>query len=83
MTTSKAQKAKSKAKVRSKAFTEANPQLVLPQLPTGAINPEVQAQQIAMQAVTQTVNPYHMMGAMHPNIYNPGNVVHGGYVPGS
>ena len=45
------------------------------------LTPEIQAQNIAMQP--PTVNPYHMMGALDPNMYNPGNVTHGGYVPGS
>jgi len=50
---------------------------------SGAVTPEVQAQQIAMQDKTQTVNPYHAMGMKPNNYYNPGNVVGGGYVPGS
>ena len=47
------------------------------------INPEIQARQIAMQNQTQTVNPYGRMGAMQPTVYNPGNVVSGGYAPQS
>jgi hypothetical protein len=47
------------------------------------INPEVQASNVAMQNVTQTVSPYRELGAKQPNYYNPGNMVGGGYVPGS
>lgn len=91
MDSSKAKKAKTKAKARTKASqNNAAQQQMLQQAAlqgmaaqSGGINPEVQAQQIAMQNQTQTVNPYHRMGSMPPNLYNPGNVVHGGYVPGS
>ena len=47
----------------------------------GSITPEITAHQIALQ--TPTVNPYHMMGSMPANIYSPGNIIHGGLVPGS
>ena len=91
MDSSKAQKAKAKAKARTASKPAADTGVTpLHQAlaehaarHAGDITPEVQAQQIALQNQTQTVNPYHMMGAMQPNIYNPGNVVHGGYVPGS
>jgi hypothetical protein len=46
-------------------------------LPGTGINPEIQAQQIAMQNQTQTFNPYHAMGMMAPNTYNPGNMIDG------
>jgi hypothetical protein len=45
------------------------------------INPEVQASQISLQ--TPTINPYHVMGSVPANYYNPGNVINGGFVPGS
>ena len=91
MDSSKAKQAKSKAKARTKSTAteqsqaEAQRQLLALHAAMQAqnITPEVQAQQVAMQNQTQTVNPYHMMGAMQPNLYNPGNVVHGGLVPGS
>jgi len=89
MDSSKAKKAKSKAKARTKQTANAQAQARAQQIaaagsmPPGAINPEVQAQQIAMQNQTQTVNPYGRMGAMHPTTYNPGNVVSGGYPPQS
>lgn len=84
MDTSKAKKAKSKAKARTKSTAEANAmqQQALAQAgnnPRAGVTPEIQAQQIAMQDRTQTVNPYHMMGAMPPLQYSPGNVVSGGY----
>lgn len=85
MDSSKAQKAKSKAKARTKATAQAQQQQPgLGQIagPRG-INPEIQAQQAAMQNQTQTVNPYGRMGAMQPTVYNPGNVVSGGYAPQS
>lgn len=46
-------------------------------LPGAGINPEIQAQQVAMQNQTQTFNPYHAMGTMAPNTYNPGNMIDG------
>jgi hypothetical protein len=46
-------------------------------LPGTGINPEIQAQQVAMQDRTQTFNPYHAMGMMPPNKYNPGNMIDG------
>ena len=46
-------------------------------LPGTGINPEIQAQQIAMQNQTQTFNPYHAMGMVSPNMYNPGNMIDG------
>lgn len=88
MDSSKAKKAKSKAKARTRATSQAQAQAG--QMPpgqgvftTGGINPEIQAQQVAMQNQTQTFNPYHRMGAMQPTVYNPGNVVSGGYAPQS
>ena len=95
MDSSKAKKAKSKAESRKKQPDKkhANPHLTalarerqqqqagaLTSV-TGGITPEVTAPQIALQ--TPTVNPYHMMGAMAPNMYSPGNVIRGGFVPGS
>jgi hypothetical protein len=88
MDSSKAKKAKSKAKARTRQAASADAQqqqlaLVQSMMPGGGINPEIQAQQIAMQDQTATVNPYHHMGMLPNNYYNPGNVVGGGYVPGS
>ena len=88
MDPSKAKKAKATAKSRKK---QSNPHLAalaherqqrqqqagFATGVTGNITPEITAPQIALQ--TPTVNPYHMMGAMAPNYYNPGNVVGGGY----
>ena len=53
------------------------------QMAAQGLTPEIQAQQIAMQDQTSTVNPYHRMGQMPNNYYNPGNVIGGGYGPGS
>ena len=86
MDSSKAKKAKSKAKARTKQSASSAAQQQALQQVLGAsagITPEVQAQQIAMQDQTATVNPYHRMGMLPNNYYNPGNVVGGGYVPGS
>jgi hypothetical protein len=97
MDPSKARKAKSKAKARTaqKTFDDKQRQQQRPEdalynemaaqgrTPGSGLTPEIQAQQIAMQDATQTVNPYHRMGMMPPNYYNPGNVVGGGFVPGS
>jgi hypothetical protein len=90
MDSSKAKKAKSKAKSRTKqAAVNAAQQaaqlsaLQQQQMAARGLTPEIQAQQIAMQDKTQTVNPYHRMGQMPNNYYNPGNVVGGGFVPGS
>ena len=47
----------------------------------GSITPEITAHQIALQ--TPTVNPYHNMGTVPANLYSPGNLIHGGFVPGS
>ena len=89
MDSAKAKQAKSKAKARTKQKSggdaaTATAALALQQHAMhspggqpGMIRPEIQAAQIAMQ--TPTVNPYHMMGAMPPNYYNPGNVIGGGY----
>jgi hypothetical protein len=88
MDSSKAKKAKSKAKARTKATADskvaAQQQAAMGQAagPRG-ITPEIQAHQAAMQNQTQTVNPYGRMGAMQPTVYNPGNVVSGGYAPQS
>jgi hypothetical protein len=46
-------------------------------LPGTGINPEIQAQQVAMQNQTQTFNPYHAMGAVPPNTYSLGNTING------
>jgi hypothetical protein len=96
MDSSKAKKAKSKAQSRKSAVAADEQQsplqsVLMQQQQHRALmqeaghlmplTPEVQAKQIAMQ--TPTVNPYHIMGTVVPNMYNPGNVVHGGYVPGS
>lgn len=85
MDSSKAKKAKSKAKARTNQTDAEMQQLAMLQeaMAGGGINPEIQAQQIAMQDQTAMVNPYHRMGQMPNNYYNPGNVVGGGYVPGS
>jgi hypothetical protein len=98
MDSSKAKQAKSKAKARTKQkAADANQQqqqqrpmdalynemAAQGRIPGTGLTPEIQAQQIAMQGVTQTVNPYHRMGMMPANYYNPGNVVGGGLVPGS
>ena len=69
MNSSKAKKAKSKAKQ-----VKADPNLLvaaamLQKAQQGPLNPEIQASQIALQ--TPTTNPYHMMGAMAPKVYNP------------
>jgi hypothetical protein len=82
MDSSKAKKAKAVSKSRkaqtAAAGTEQQRQLGVPSnAVTGKITPEVTAPQIALQ--TPTVNPYHMMGTMPPNYYNPGNVISGGY----
>jgi hypothetical protein len=90
MDASKAKKAKSKAKARTKQKTKNSAQqaaelgaLQQQQMAAQGLTPEIQAQQIAMQDRTSTVNPYHRMGPMPNNYYNPGNVIGGGYVPGS
>ena len=44
-----------------------------------ALNPEIQANQIALQ--TATTNPYHPMGTMNPNAYSPGNLIGGQGMP--
>ena len=79
MNSSKAKKAKSKAKQ-----VKADPNLLvaaamLQQAQQGPLNPEIQASQIALQ--TPTTNPYHMMGAMAPNVYSPGNLISGNPLP--
>lgn len=89
MDSKKAGKAKTKAKARSRQTTDGSKEaahaLAMHQLASqmAGINPEVQASNVAMQNVTQTVSPYRELGAKQPNYYNPGNVVGGGYVPGS
>jgi len=82
MDSSKAKKAKAASKSRkTQAGAAGLEQARLLGAPsnsvTGKITPEITAPHIAMQ--TPTVNPYHMMGAMPPNYYNPGNVIGGGY----
>jgi len=84
MNSSKAKKAKavSKSRKAQEAAVRAEQQRRSALSPvaasvTGGITPEITAAQIALQ--TPTVNPYHMMGAMPPNYYNPGNVIGGGY----
>jgi hypothetical protein len=80
MNSSKAKKAKSKAKK-----VKADPNLLVAaamlaqQAQQGPLNPEIQAAQIALQ--TPTTNPYHMMGAMAPNVYSPGNLISGNPLP--
>jgi len=90
MDATKAKKAKSKAKARSRqkatgAESAAAQQMALQQMAMqgGGINPEIQASNVSMQNLTQTVSPYRDLGAKSPNYYNPGNMVGGGYVPGS
>ena len=95
MDSSKAKKAKTKAKAakekqtQNRAATQQaagnayNMMASQGQIPGTGIVPEVQAQQIAMQDRTQTVSPYRNLGPKPNNYYNPGNVVGGGYVPGS
>jgi len=80
MDSSKAKKAKSKAKARTKQTTAEMQQLAMMQeaMAGGGITPEIQAQQIAMQDQTSMVNPYHRMGQMPNNYYSPGNVIGGG-----
>jgi len=80
MDSSKAKKAKSKAKARTKQTTAEMQQLAMMQeaMAGGGITPEIQAQQIAMQDQTAMVNPYHRMGQMPNNYYSPGNVIGGG-----
>jgi len=82
---SKAKKAKSKAKARTDQTVAEMQKLAMMQeaMAGGGITPEIQAQQIAMQDQTSMVNPYHRMGMLPNNYYSPGNVVGGGYVPGS
>jgi hypothetical protein len=81
MDKAKAKKAKSKAQ-QVKADPEAivNAALLAQQMGPSALNPEIQSPQIDLQ--TPTVNPYHMMGTMNPNVYNPGNLVSGYGLPG-
>ena len=93
MDSSKAKQAKSKAKARTKQKAAGADQQQLGALhqqlaaqgriPGTGLTPEIQAQNIAMQNMTQTTNPYHDMGMKPNNYYNPGNMVGGGYVPGS
>ena len=90
MNPSKAKQAKSKAKARTKQKAADTAQqaaqlgaMQQQQMAAQGLTPEIQAQNIAMQDRTSTVNPYHPMGMKPNNYYNPGNVVGGGYVPGS
>lgn len=98
MDTAKAQQAKTKAKARKQqtagamqgdlaAQSNIDPNalaMVMQQhaqnQSSGDIVPEITAHQIALQ--TPTVNPYHRMGTMPANVYSPGNIVHGGLIPG-
>lgn len=81
MDSSKAKKAKSKAKSRKQQKGSAEQQaanaMMAAQAMQGAgqINPEIQAQQTALQP--QFINPYGRMGTVAPNVYNPGNMVNG------
>jgi hypothetical protein len=80
MDKSKAKKAKAKAsKVKSDPNAVGNAALLAQQIAAGSLNPEIQANRIDLQ--TPTVNPYHMMGAMPPNVYSPGNLVSGYELP--
>jgi len=90
MDSSKAKQAKSKAKARTKqkATNSAQQAAMLgamqqQQMAAQRLTPEIQAQNIAMQDQTQMVNPYHAMGTKPSNYYSPGNLIGGGYVPGS
>lgn len=83
MDSSKAKKAKAKAKSRTSSRKNQEQaalqnQVMMQQAAAqgGMINPEIQAQQVAMQDQTQAVNPYGRMGTVPPNLYNPGNVVY-------
>jgi hypothetical protein len=77
MDSAKAKKAKSKAtKIKEDPNALIAAAMLAQQAQTGPLDPEIQANQIALQ--TPTTNPYHMMGAMPPNVYSPGNLV-GGY----
>lgn len=82
MDSNKAKKAKSKARTHARNQQEnqiAAAQMTQLAQSTGPnfINPEVQAPDIAMQNMTQTVNPYHMMGTLPPNAYRYGNMIDG------
>jgi hypothetical protein len=88
MNSSKAKQAKSKAKARTKQKTADSAQqaaqmaaLQQQQMAAQELTPEIQAHQIAMQDRTSTVYPYHRIGPMPNNYYNPGNVIGGGYGP--
>ena len=79
MDKSKAKKAVKKSESRKKSADAAAAQQMLMAMQGGAaIDPEIQAAQIAMQPVDGFVNPYHAMGAMAPMEYSPGNMI-GGY----
>jgi hypothetical protein len=80
MDKSKAKKAKNKAKqVKSDPNAIVNAVMLAQQMQAAALNPEIQANQIALQ--TATTNPYHPMGTMNPNAYSPGNLIGGQGMP--
>jgi len=80
MDKSKAKKAKNKAKqVKSDPNAIVNAVMLAQQMQAAALNPEIQANQIALQ--TATTNPYHPMGTMNPNVYSPGNLIGGQGMP--
>jgi hypothetical protein len=80
MDKSKAKKAKNKAKqVKSDPNAIVNAAMLAQQMQAAALNPEIQANQIALQ--TATTNPYHPMGTMNPNAYSPGNLIGGQGLP--
>jgi hypothetical protein len=79
MDKSKAKKAVKKSESRKKsAGSEAlTAQQLAMAMQGGAIDPEIQAAQIAMQPADGFVNPYHAMGSMAPMQYSPGNILDG------
>ena len=80
MDSSKAKKAKAKAKkVKADPNLLAAAAMMAQQAQQGPLNPEIQARQIALQ--TPTTNPYHMMGTMPPNVYSTGNLINGNVLP--
>jgi hypothetical protein len=80
MDKSKAKKAKKKAKqVKSDPNAIVNAAMLAQQIRAATLNPEIQANQIALQ--TATTNPYHPMGTMNPNAYSPGNLIGGQGMP--
>jgi hypothetical protein len=82
MDKSKAKKAVNKSKSRKKsADSDAAQQLAMAMQGGAAIDPEIQAAQIAMQPVDGYVNPYRAMGSMAPMQYYPGNMLGGNNFP--